>query len=154
MPDPSRRTAVFVALAFGLGAAVIARASYVRDPGLRVPPAIGYVVAATLAVAALAVLAKVRGSPRAQTGLAALVLAGMAVTAAWISTPAGARGCRSSLGALPGLPPSFGCRAAFGAGALVTALMAAYALRQWWWLGSAAGRRRRRRPPDTTTTGG
>jgi hypothetical protein len=64
------------------------------------------------------------------------MLGGMSVIGAWLATPAGARGCRSSLGALPGLAPSFGCRTAFGAGAFVTALMTAYAFRQWWRAGS------------------
>ena len=132
MSDISRRTAVVVALAFGLGAAMIARAAYVRDPALHVSPAIGYVVGITLAAAALAALARAWSHPRALNGLAALLLVGMTVVGAYLATPAGARGCRGSFGALPGVAPSFGCRSAFGAGALITALMAALALRQWW----------------------
>lgn len=132
MSDISRRTAVVVALAFGLGAAMIARAASVRDPALHVPPAVGYAVGVTLAMAALAALARAWDHARALNGLVALLLVGMTVVGAYLATPAGAPGCRSSLGALPGLAPSFGCRSAFGAGALITALMAAFAFRQWW----------------------
>jgi hypothetical protein len=136
MPDTQRRTAAFYAIAFTIGAVLVAHAAWVRDPALHVPPALGYVVAVVFGAAALAALAQAWGHPRAQAGFATLVLAGMSATGAWLATPAGARGCRSSLGMLPGLAPSFGCRTAFGAGAFVTALMTAYAFRQWWRAGS------------------
>ena len=139
MTEPSRRTHVIAAAVVLAGAAGLAWASHARDPALQVPPVVGYVVAATLAAAGAALVAKAFGRTQLQSGLAVAILAGFAVVGGWIAlAPDGARGCRASPSLIPGAGSAAACRTAFGVGALLTTAMATWAAALWW-----RGRRRR-----------
>lgn len=114
-------------------------AAATRSAALRVPPAVAYVAAAVFVLAAARIL-RLRGpSPGPGDGTAALMLGAMAAVGAWIAAGPGARVCGVGTGGRP-LAAATGleCRVPFGVGAVITALMAAYALRRW--------RRRARRP--------
>jgi hypothetical protein len=97
-----------------------------------VPPAIAYLLAGVLVLAAARLLQLRRPPPDAGDGIAALMLGAMAAVAAWIAAGPGARLCGLGAGGRPLVPgTSLACRVPFGVGAVVTALMAAYAIRRW-----------------------
>jgi hypothetical protein len=111
---------------------MLAHASYVHDPGLNVPPAIGYLVAGVFGCAALAMLHRAAGR-EAPVGLAALMLVGLAGIGGWIGLGPGERSCVAGTGShLLAVTGGATCRVAFGGGAVLTSLMAGWALRAWW----------------------
>ena len=85
----------------------IAYVVWSRQPGLRVPPAIGY-LAGVPAILAAAALAAVGG---------------------WIGFGPGSRRCGGSIGGIPFLPGEWVCRLVFGAGAILTGLIVLLMLR-------------------------
>jgi hypothetical protein len=129
-PEGTPRQFLAFAAVFAAVGAQLIWASYTHHPSLRVPPAVGYVVAAVLFASSAAAVAKASGRPRLVEGLVALMLLGMAVTGGWIAL--GSNGaCATSL-PLRGAARIAGCRAGFGTGAAITAAMAAWAAARWW----------------------
>lgn len=113
-------------------AALLVRASIVRDPGLHVPPVIAWITAAVFLMGAVAVLKQLRGAQSNVDGLAPLILAGLTAIGAWISLSPDAGGCTVSAFDGPGVEVSgLGCRIPFGIGALCTGMMAVYSAAAW-----------------------
>ena len=99
------------------------------QPGLQVPPAVAYLAAGAFLAAGATLLLQVRGAQRAQQVTAFLVVTSLAGIGGWIGFGPGSRRCGGSLGFLSFIPGEFVCRAVFGAGAVLTALIALLMLR-------------------------
>jgi hypothetical protein len=99
------------------------------QPGLQVPPAVGYLAAGTFLAAGATLLLQVRGAQRAQQVTAFLLVAALAGVGGWIGFGPGSRRCGGSLGFLAFVPGELVCRGVFGAGAVLTGLIAVLMLR-------------------------
>ena len=111
---------------------MLARASYVRDPALHVPAAVGYLAAGVFGCAALAMLHRAAGR-EAPAALAGVMLAALAGVGGWIAFAPEARACSVTLPGASALPlAGLACRLAFGTGAAITSATAAWAFREWW----------------------
>jgi hypothetical protein len=95
-----------------------------RQPGLQVPPAIGYLAAGAFMAAGATLLLQARGAKRAQLAAAFLLVAALAGIGGWIGFGPGSRRCEGTIDLLGFLPGELVCRAVFGAGALLTGLIA------------------------------
>jgi hypothetical protein len=95
-----------------------------RQPGLQVPPAVGYLAASAFIAAGATLLLQARGAKRAQLVTAFLLVAALAGVGGWIGFGPGSRRCEGTLGLLEFLPGELVCRVVFGAGALLTGLIA------------------------------
>jgi len=132
-PSPTRRTLALTALALLGLAALLTWAPASRGPGLRVPAPVAYLAAGALALGALRALERIAAPGGAGDGVATLLLASLAAVGFWIALAPGARVCHVGP-ALRATTPLEGlsCRIPFGIGAVLGALMAAYAARRWW----------------------
>jgi hypothetical protein len=139
-PGRGERAAVLVLAGMALFLFLL---GLLEPAGLNVPPAIAYVLAFALLMAAAALASRLAGRTRANALFAALVLLGFAATGAWIALARdGPRSCVARLGPaenagreVPVSPTT--CRVAFGSGALICLAMA----------GGAVLLARRRDPP-------
>lgn len=114
---------------------------YTRPAGLKVPSWVAYLCSFTVAMSALALFAKASGRVAANNAFAALTLLAFAATGGWIALSAnGSHGCKVGVGSssvdaasshLVDASPT-ACRIAFGSGAVMCLLMAAWALALWW----------------------
>jgi hypothetical protein len=86
-------------------------------------------VAAVLASAALALLAKAAGRHRLVEWLVVLILGGFAIIGAWIAVDDTAGACRAGVGGFDLGSDAYGCRTAFGLGALLNAGLTIWAAR-------------------------
>lgn len=130
MPEAERRQRLWAALlCLGVGL-FLGYVVWSRQPGLRVPALVGYLAAAVFLSAGATVLLQMRGSQRAQQVTALLLVAALAGIGGWIGFGAGSRQCEGSLGSLWFVPGELVCRAVFGAGAVLTGLIALLVLRQ------------------------
>jgi hypothetical protein len=97
-----------------------------------VPPAVAVLVAGVLVVAAWRLGRLYRRIGGAGDGPAALVLIGMAALALWIAAGTGPRSCGVGIGGRPlAVTAGLTCRIPFGAGGVLVAAAALYALRRW-----------------------
>ena len=117
-PQSERLWASLLCLAIGLWLTYVA---WSRHPGLNVPPAVGYLAAATFAAAGIALFLQGTGFDRASGVPAMLAVAAMAGIGGWIGFGPGSRRCGGSLQGLDFLPAEWICRFVFGAGAIITA---------------------------------
>lgn len=92
-----------------------------RQPGLQVPPAVGYLGAGCFLAAGVSLCLQGTGFVRAATLPAILAAAALAGIGGWIGFGAGSRRCGGSLGGLAVVPAEWTCRFVFGAGAILTA---------------------------------
>lgn len=130
------------ALALLAVAALLIWSAATSSPGLNVPAPVAYLVAGALVLGALRAIQQITKPGSAGNGLATLLLTSMAAVGLWIAAAPGVRVCAGGPG--PGtMKPLSGlaCRVPFGLGAVLTALLAGYAARQWWRGRRAAGRR-------------
>jgi hypothetical protein len=111
----------------------------IDPPGLNVPPSIAYLLAFVLLMAAAALASGMAGSLRLNHLFAMLVLLGFAGVGGWIALGEGARSCTTQIGvaASDSVGRSAGvssstCRVAFGAGAVLSLVMAGVAASLWW----------------------
>ena len=95
-----------------------------RQPGLRVPPGVGYLAAGAFLAAGANLLLQVRGLRKGQLVSALLLVVALVGIGGWIAFGPGSRRCEGSLGILSFLPSELICRTAFGAGAVLTVLIA------------------------------
>lgn len=95
-----------------------------RQPGLQVPPAVGYLAAGAFVAAGATLLLQAHGAKRAQLVAAFLLVAALAGIGGWIGFGPGSRRCEGTLSFVVFLPGELVCRAVFGAGALLTGLIA------------------------------
>jgi len=100
-----------------------------RQPGLRVPPAVGYLAAGSFAAAGVSLFLQGAGLARAAAVPAILAAAALAGIGGWIGFGPGSRRCGGSLGDIRFIPGEWVCRLVFGAGALLTALIVLLMLR-------------------------
>lgn len=108
-------------------------------PGLRVPPAIAYLIGFVLLMAAAALASRLAGSVGLNHFFALLVLFGFAGVGGWIALGDSARSCTSSIGTAASesggrsvaVSPST-CRVMFGSGAVLCLVMAGVATALWW----------------------
>jgi hypothetical protein len=100
-----------------------------RQPGLQVPPAVGYLAAGAFLAAGATLLLQARGAQRAQLVMAFLMVLALGGIGGWIGFGPGSRRCVGSLGFLQFLPGELVCRGVFGAGAVLTAVIAILMLR-------------------------
>jgi len=124
--EGTSRQLLAVAAIFAAAGAGLVWASYTRHPALRVPPTVGYVVAAVLVAGSAAAVAKAAGRPRLVDAFVVVILAGFAVTGGWIALGDSGGACTTNV-ALSGAARATGCRIAFGAGAVISAAMAVWA---------------------------
>jgi hypothetical protein len=124
--DATPRQLFFFAALFAAAGLALAWASYTRHPALRVPPAVGYLVAAVLVAGGAAAAAKAAERPRLVEAFVVAIMAGFAVTGGWIALGDSGAACTTNV-ALAGAVRAAGCRVAFGVGAIVSAAMAAWA---------------------------
>jgi len=115
-----------VCSALGLGLSYLV---WARQPGLLVPPTVGYLAAGAFLAAGATLLLQVRGAQRAQQVTAFLLVAALAGVGGWIGFGPGSRRCGGSWGFLSSVPGELVCRWVFGTGAGLTALMAVLMLR-------------------------
>lgn len=125
-PPSEKRWAALLCLVIGLWLAYVV---WSRQPGLQVPPAVGYLAAFTFAAAGVALLLQGTGFDRASGVPAMLAVAAMAGIGGWIGFGPGSRRCGGSLGGLDFIPAEWTCRGVFGAGAVLTAGIALLMLR-------------------------
>ena len=121
-----RRGAGILCSALGLGLSYLV---WSRQPGLHVPPAVGYLAAGAFLAAGATLLLQARGAQRAQQVTAFLLVAALAGVGGWIGFGSGSRRCEGSLEFLSFVPGELVCRGVFGAGAVLTGLMAVLMLR-------------------------
>lgn len=110
----------------------LAIAALTKDPGLNVPPAIAFVLAAGLMAAAAATLSVRVGRQRFATGAVVLLLVAFTTTAAWIAFGSGRRSCAVSTFGIGATESGLACRSAFGVAAVLCALITAFAAWQWY----------------------
>ena len=121
-----RRWAALLCVGIGL---FLSWVVWSRQPGLQVPPAVGYLAAGVFLAAGATLLLQVRGSRRAQAVTAFLLATALAGIGGWIGFGPSSRRCEGSLGFLSFVPEELLCRGVFGAGAVLTGLIAALMLR-------------------------
>lgn len=100
-----------------------------RQPGLQVPPAVGYLAAGAFVAAGLTLLLQAGSFARAATVAAFLMVAAMAGIGGWIGFGPGSRRCEASVGGLAFVSGEWLCRLGFGTGAVLTGLIAVVMLR-------------------------
>ena len=91
-----------------------------RQPGLQVPPAVGYLAGGCFVAAGASLFLQGTGFVRAATLPAILAAAALAGIGGWVGFGAGSRRCGGSLGDLAFVPAEWTCRLVFGAGAILT----------------------------------
>jgi hypothetical protein len=129
MTEAERRQRLWAALlcvALGL---FLSSVVWSRQPGLRVPPVVGYLTAGAFLAAGATLLLQVRGARRAQQLTAFLLVTALAGIGGWIGFGPGSRRCEGSLGLLSFVPGELVCRWVFGTGAVLTGLIAVFMLR-------------------------
>jgi hypothetical protein len=94
-----------------------------RQPGLRVPPAVGYLAAGSFGAAGISLFLQGAGFARAAAVPAILAATALAGIGGWIGFGPGGRRCEGSIGIIPFIPGEWVCRLVFGAGAILTALI-------------------------------
>jgi hypothetical protein len=129
MTEAGRRQRLWGALLCGGLGLFLGYVVWSRQPGLRVPPGVGYLAAGVFLAAGATLLLQVRGARRGQLVPAFLLVAALAGIGGWIGLGPGSHRCVGSLGFLSFLPGEFVCRGVFGAGALLTGLIAVRMLR-------------------------
>jgi hypothetical protein len=97
---------------------------WTRQPGLRVPPAVGYLAAGTFAAAALTLFLQAGGYDRLAMIPAFLLMASLAAIGGWLGFGPGSRSCQGGFGELLFVTAETMCRMAFGVGAVLTGLSA------------------------------
>lgn len=95
-----------------------------RQPGLRVPPTVGYLAAGTFLAGGAALLLQAIGYTRAAMAPAFLAVAALAGVGGWVGFGPGTRRCGGSLSGLSFMPGELVCRVVFGSGAVLTGLIA------------------------------
>lgn len=125
-PRTRHHFAALVCLGLGLWLAYVV---WSRQPGLRVPPAVGYLAAGSFAAAGISLFLQGAGFARAAGVTAMLATAALAGIGGWIGFGSGSRRCGGSVGNIPFLPGEWVCRLVFGAGALLTGLIVLLMLR-------------------------
>ena len=108
-------------------------------PGLKVPPAIAYLVGLVLLMAAAALASRLAGNAPLNNLFAMLVLLGFAGVGGWIALGDGARECTARMGAVSTesggrsvAVSSSTCRVVFGSGAVLCLVMAGVVPALWW----------------------
>jgi hypothetical protein len=129
MTEAERRQRLWAALLCGGLGLFLSYVVWSRRPGLRVPPAVGYLAAGVFLAAGATLLLQVRGAQRAHQVTAFLLVAALAGIGGWIGFGPGSRRCEGSFGFLSFVPGELVCRGVFGAGAVLTALIAVLMLR-------------------------
>lgn len=129
MTETERRQRLWAALLCVALAVFLSYVVWSRQPGLRVPSAVGYLAAGAFFAGGASFLLQVAGFRRAQQITAFLLVAALAGIGGWIGFGPGSRRCEGSLGALAWVPGELVCRAVFGTGAVLTGLIAALMLR-------------------------
>ena len=107
----------------------IAYVVWSRQPGLRVPPTVGYLAAGSFAAAGISLFLQGAGFTRAAGVPAILAAASLAGIGGWIGFGPGSRRCGGSIGGIPFIPGEWVCRLVFGAGAILTGLIVLLMLR-------------------------
>ena len=101
----------------------VALAIYLRPDGLRVPALVAYAAAAAFILVGLVVFAMETRRARLHGWLIVALLAAMFTPAAWVAFGPGERACTVAPGFLEILATRALCRAAFGLGAALLAVM-------------------------------
>jgi hypothetical protein len=91
--------------------------------GLRVPPTIAFLAAASFVLAGAALLLQAGGRPRVAEVFSFLVIAALTGVGGWIGFGPGARRCEGSIGGFFFLPEELVCRIVFGTGAVLAGLI-------------------------------
>ena len=128
MVEPRMRHHLAALVCIGLGF-WLAYVVWSRQPGLRVPPAVGYLAAGSFAAAGISLFLQGAGLARAAGVAAILATAALAGIGGWIGFGSGSRRCGGSVGNIPFQPGEWVCRLVFGAGALLTGLIVLLMLR-------------------------
>lgn len=139
--EPSTGMKVVIVALLSFSAINVARLAYLRDPALKAPPLIGYVIAVTLLCAVAAVVVKMFGRDIGEWA-ALPILLGLASTSAWVAFSKNPT-CRTTSN-IPFLHVN--CRVGFGFGAVVLLFMTWMLLRGWWRRARFAAERRPRVP--------
>jgi hypothetical protein len=129
VPDADGRQRLRAALLCLAVALAIGCIGWAAPAGLRAPPAVVYVAAATFASGGATLLLQALGYARLQAVPAFLMGLGLTGVGAWVAFGAGSRQCQASVGGLGFLPPELACRVAFGIGTLFTGVVAVLMLR-------------------------
>ena len=152
MTKAERHQRLWAAFVCGSLALFISYVVWSRQPGLRVPPAVGYLAAAVFLAAGATLLLQVRGAQRAQQVTSFLLVAALAGIGGWIGFGPGNRECEGSLEFLSSMQGESVCRGVFGAGAVLTGVIAVLILRPLF--GNKADRANRAaadaRPPGSS----
>jgi len=99
------------------------------EPGVKVPAVVGYLAAATFVLAGATLLLQAAGYARAAVVPAFFLVASLAGVGGWIGFGPGARSCGGTVGGLSFLAGDALCRIVFGAGAVLTGIIALFMLR-------------------------
>ena len=127
---PSRhRWAALLCLLVGFWIAYVV---WARQPGLNVPPVVGYLAAGCFLAAGLSLLLQGAGFARAAIVPAILSAATLAGIGGWIGFGPGSRRCGGSLAGVAFVPAEWTCRLVFGAGAVITGGMVLLMLRSFF----------------------
>lgn len=110
----------------GVGVAI---AIYLRPDGLRVPAFVAYAAAAAFILVGFVIFAIETKRARLHGWLIVALLAAMFTPAAWVAFGPGERECTVAPGFLEFLATGALCRAAFGLGAVLLAVMLYFACR-------------------------
>jgi hypothetical protein len=129
MTEAERRQRLWAALLCGALGLFLIYVVWSRQPGLQVPPAVGYLAGGVFVAAGANLLLQARGYMRAAVVPAFLAVVALAGVGGWVGFGPGSRRCQGSLGGLPFVSGELVCRAVFGAGAVLTGLIAVLMLR-------------------------
>ena len=106
-----------------LAGCACAAAIYAHPEQLKVPAWVAYAAALAFVFAGIAMALQPIASPRLYNGIIALLLACMLAPPAWIAFWPGTRMCSASVFGWASLTGDTVCRATFGLGAIVVALL-------------------------------
>jgi hypothetical protein len=106
------------AMAVGVGVSALV---WLQPQQLRVPAWVAHACAAAFVFAGLVILTRTGSTLSAY--LSALTAAALLVPGAWVAFGPGARECSFSVPFVQGLAPGLVCRAVFGVGAILTAVV-------------------------------
>lgn len=133
---PSRRVIIILAVAMAAAGFGIAYAGFTHARGLRVPPAIAYLLALICLITAARLVELASGRTGTGDWFGTLFFGAAAVVTWWISLRGDPRYCTSSISLIPG-PGGNPCRVPFGIAAGICTALAIYCV---WRLFSSWGR--------------
>ena len=130
MPEPSARAQLFIGVGLIIAGAAMTLAVYSHSESLRVPAWVAYAAIAAFPLAGVVLLLRLAGAKRLATSLGVFLVGGLMVPFAFVALGPGPMECSGSFIGVSGIVPDWLCRAGFGFGALIGAVILVLVLRR------------------------